>query len=159
MILCICFMQIFAFQLNAQNEKNKCDKQECQTMMKLKRDYVEKNFKVNESSSQAFWSAYQKMETAVFNAYSNQRKVKLEAGIPKHVSRDSVQFLTDEQIKIYYNINFETKRKVLDAEVAFFNEISNCLNAKEIAQYYSVEKNFKRSAVRKNASCKSQDSK
>jgi len=90
------------------------------------------------------------MEDAEYQAYKSQREMRNEAGIPQRLSRDSIQYLTETQITTYYQAHFNTKRKVLEAEETFFKDISTILSAKQIAEYYSIEKKFKRSAIRKN---------
>ncbi|MCK9339273.1 MAG: hypothetical protein PHQ33_01975 [Bacteroidales bacterium] len=149
-ILCICFLQSSFISMNAQEQKAHCNKQDCQTMMKAKREYIEKNFTLAENQATPFWQAYQKMEDAEYQAYKSQREMRNEAGIPQRLSRDSIQYLTETQITTYYQAHFNTKRKVLEAEETFFKDISTILSAKQIAEYYSIEKKFKRSAIRKN---------
>lgn len=151
-ILSIVFFQISMLPLLAQHAK--CDKQDCQSMMKLKRDYIKAGFALQESQVTDFWNAYQKMEDAEYQAYKSQQEARAEAGIPKHISKDSIKNLTDDQIKIFYKTRFQTKRKVLQAEEVFFDSLTTILSAKQIENYYTLERSFKRSAVRKNSDSK-----
>ena len=77
---------VFIVSLSAQAEqtKGKCDDQRCQTMMKLKRAFIEENFILGDAGQhKQFWDAYSKLEKSEFEAFQQQQKMKTEAGLPK----------------------------------------------------------------------------
>lgn len=123
-------------------------------MMKLKREFMEKNMQLNDNQKKEFWAAYDEKAGTTFKVLASARKQKEEAGIPKHVAHDSIQYLNDEQILLYYRVKMETKEQITSAETKFFNRISKCLTAKQIDQYYQLERKFQHSAVHKAKSKK-----
>ena len=74
---------VFIVSLSAQAEqtseqtKGKCDDQRCQTMMKLKRTFIEENFRLGDAvQNKQFWDAYSKLEKSEFEAFQQQQKMK-----------------------------------------------------------------------------------
>lgn len=127
-------------------DQMKCGNKDCQTMMKLKREYISENFTLQENQKEAFWKAYDAYTNAEFKAFQEQREAKEAAGIPR-MHPDSTQQLTDEQILASYRIKLETRAKLLKAEMDFFNALTKCLTAEQVDEYYKLEHKFKRSAA------------
>lgn len=126
----------------------KCGNKDCQTMMKLKREYFQENFKLKDQQKDAFWAAYDAYTKAEFEAFNASRDAMKKAGITKHVRPDSVQFLPDEQILALYDSRLSTKQKLAQAEYDFFVAISKCLTAKQVDEYFQLDRKFKRSAAK-----------
>lgn len=125
----------------------KCGSMDCQAMMKVKKEYIENNFKLDDKQKDAFWKAYDEYTQAEFNAFKQGRAVMEAAGLPNHVRPDSVQYLSDAQILAVYNSKFVTRENLLTAERNFYRAIYNCLTPKQIDEYYQLERKFKRSAA------------
>ena len=147
----ICVMVV---AVNAQNNASastghKCEKQDCQTMMQLKRSFIEENFMLKDQQRDAFWKAYDKRETAEYQAMSEQRQKKEKVGITGRVGFDSIQYLSDEQILAIYSSRVEAKEKLAQIEKTFFDELVKCLTPSQIDQYYQLERKFKHSASKK----------
>ena len=147
---------VFIVSLSAQTEqtsdhaKGKCDDQRCQTMMKLKRAFIEENFRLGDAGqNKQFWDAYSKLEKSEYEAFQQQQKMKTEAGLPKVARGSALDSLSNEQILAYYKIKFEIRDQKYQAEKTFFDEICKCLSPKQINEYYQLEKKFKRTAVSK----------
>ena len=143
---------VFIVSLSAQAEqtKGKCDDQRCQTMMKLKRAFIEENFILGDAGQhKQFWDAYSKLEKSEFEAFQQQQKMKTEAGLPKLARGASLDTLSNEQILAFYKIKFQIRDQKYKAEKTFFEEICKCLSPKQINEYYQLEKKFKRTAVSK----------
>lgn len=126
----------------------KCGTKDCQTMIKLKREYFEENFKLEEKQKAAFWAAYDARTEAEFEAFNASRDAMKAAGITKHIRPDSIQFLSDKQILALYNNRLSTKQKLAQAEYDFFVAISKCLTAKQVDEYFQLDQKFKRSAAK-----------
>ena len=134
--------------LHAQEKKDsKCGSKDCQTMMKLQREYIEKNFIINDNQKSEFWEAYNELEKAKFQAFQDMKSAKEDANLPKRMKEDSLQYLSSEQIITFYRIKLETKNKIQQADLKFFTRISQCLTGQQVNQYYQLEKKFKKSAV------------
>ncbi len=127
----------------------KCEREDCQTMMKLKREFMEKNMQLNDNQKKEFWAAYDEKAEATFNVLNYSRKQKEEAGLSRHIAHDSIQYLNDKQILLYYQLKAEVKEKISIAETKFFKRISLFLTAKQVDQYYQLERKFQHSAVHK----------
>jgi len=126
---------------------SKCGSQDCQAVMKLKKEYLEANFKLEEKQKEPFWAAFDAYATAEFEAFKKSRESMRAAGIDHHVTPDSVKYLSDEQIVSLYKIRLETRRQLLEAESNFLNAISECLSAQQVNEYFQLDRKFKRSAA------------
>lgn len=147
---------VFIVSLSAQADQTsdqangKCDDQRCQTMMKLKRAFIEENFRLDDAGqNKQFWDAYSNLEKSEFKIFQQQQKMKTEAGLPKLARSSTLDTLSNEQILAYYKIKFQIRDQKYNAEKTFFNEICECLSPKQINEYYQLEKRFKRTAVSK----------
>lgn len=132
---------------DAKSSNSKCGSQDCQAVMKLKKEYFENNFKLDEKQKDPFWEAFDAYAKAEFEAFQKSREVMREAGIDHHVAPDSIQYLSDDQIMILYKTRLETRRQLLEAESQFLQSISKCLSAKQVDEYFQLERKFKRSAA------------
>ena len=160
MILCLLVCFAGATMAQGQNESakksasttvksndSKCGSQDCQAVMKLKKEYLETHFKLDEKQKEPFWEAFNVYAKAEFEAFQKSREVMREAGIDHHVAADSIQYLSDDQIMILYKTRLETRRQLLEAESQFLQSISKCLSAKQVDEYFQLERKFKRSAA------------
>lgn len=159
-ILCmlVCFAGATMAQVQVESAKkqntqvpkeghSKCGSQDCQAVMKLKKEYFENNFKLDEKQKDPFWEAFDAYAKAEFESFQKSREVMREAGIDHHVAPDSIQYLSDDQIMILYKTRLETRRQLLEAESQFLQSISKCLSAKQVDEYFQLERKFKRSAA------------
>ena len=160
-IMLFCLLVSFAAATMAQGQvetttNSKCGSQDCQAVMKLKKEFLEKNFTLKEEQKKPFWDAFDAYAKAEYAAFQKSRTVMNEAGIDHHVSADSIQYLSDQQIVSLYTIRLETRRNLLEAENAFLKAISQCLSAQQVNEYFQLERKFKRSAAshKKNAASK-----
>ncbi len=117
-------------------------------MLKMKKDFIKENFIIEGNKKEAFWAAYEKFEKSILDAHKEQKEFRKSNGLPKKMDADSLSSLSDEAIILYYENNLQTKNRVFQAEETFFNDLKRCLSAQQIAQYYLLEKNFQKSAVR-----------
>lgn len=147
-----CLLVGFAAATMAQGQveaskSSKCGSQDCQTVMKLKKEFLEKNFTLKEEQKKPFWDAFEAYAKAEYAAFQKSRETMREVGIDHHVSADSIQYLSDKQIIVLYSTRLETRRALLEAETNFLNAISQCLTAQQVNEYYMLDRKFKRSAA------------
>ena len=147
-----CLLVGFAAATMAQGQvetttNSKCGSQDCQAVMKLKKEFLEKNFTLKEEQKKPFWDAFDAYAKAEYSAFQKSRAAMHEAGIDRHVAPDSIQYLSDDQIMILYKTRLETRRQLLEAESQFLQSISKCLSAKQVDEYFQLERKFKRSAA------------
>lgn len=117
-------------------------------MLKMKREFIQENFVIESSQKEAFWNAYNEYEKEIIAAHKEQREFRKENNIPTRMTADSLSNLSDDIILKYYENNFDTKNLLFKAEEKFFNNLKNILKPQQIAQYYILEKNFHKSAVK-----------
>ncbi len=127
---------------------SKCETKDCQTMMKLKKEYFQKNFTLQPEQEKDFWNAFDAYANTEFDAFKSHREALAKVGIDHRVPADSVQYLSDDQIRVLYSSRLELRSKLLKAENEFFKSISKCLSAKQLNEYYQLEQKFKRSAAK-----------
>lgn len=147
-----CLLVSFAAATMAQGQveaskSSKCGSQDCQAVMKLKKDFLEKNFMLKDDQKKPFWDAFDAYAKAEYAAFQKSREAMNAVGIDHHVSADSIQYLTDKQILVLYSTRLETRRALLEAETNFLNAISQCLTAQQVNEYYQLDRKFKRSAA------------
>lgn len=119
------------------------------TMVKMKRDFIRENFIIENDKSDAFWKAYNEFEGSVVAAHKAQRNFRKANMIPSKMTADTLSSMPDDKILKYYENNLATKNLIFKAEEKFFNDIKGILSAKQVAQYYMLEKNFHKTAVNK----------
>lgn len=151
-IMLFCLLVSFAAATMAQGQvetttNSKCGSQDCQAVMKLKKEFLEKNFTLKEEQKKPFWDAFDAYAKAEYAAFQKSRAAMHEAGIDRHVSADSIQYLSDKQIIVLYTTRLETRRALLEAETNFLNAISQCLTAQQVNEYFQLDRKFKRSAA------------
>ena len=131
----------------AQSSSSKCGSQDCQAVMKLKKEYIENNFTLTEEQKEPFWAAFDAYAKAEYEAFQKSRGALRAAGIDHHVVADSIEYLSDNQIVSLYSIRLETRRNLLEAESTFLKAISQCLSGQQVNEYFQLERKFKRSAA------------
>lgn len=123
-------------------------KQECQNVMKLKREYFKNNLILSEKEQLTFWSLFDKYltdEEAIHQQFKQKREDK---GIKRENGVINFEILNDEAILFYYDSRFEMKGKLLDLDSRFYQNLKNVLSPKTIVQYYKTEKSFKNYIVK-----------
>ena len=86
-IMLFCLLVGFAAATMAQGQfeaskSSKCGSQDCQTVMKLKKEFLEKNFTLKEEQKKPFWDAfdaYAKAEYAAFQKKVDRQKQRKKA--------------------------------------------------------------------------------
>jgi len=123
-------------------------KQECQNVMKLKREYFKNNLILSEKEQLIFWPLFDKYlveEEAIHQLFKQKREDK---GIKRENGAINFDILNDEAILFYYDSRFEMKGKLLDLDSRFYQSIKDVLSAKTLVQYYKTEKSFKNYIVK-----------
>lgn len=143
------------FCLSAQNNpactsphapKSQQVKPDKQMMVELKREYIKKNFVIEEAQKKPFWEAYEKYTAAEMSAYKEMQAQRKALAIP---SRGDSTALTDDQILQKHALHLQTKRKILVASETFFEDLKKVLTPQQIDNYYRLEKRFVKTVVAK----------
>lgn len=150
-ILCAFFFaaQAQSHECDGKHQPERCNQKECQTMMKLKREFMMQNLQLQPEQTDKFWAAYDRMENTEYEILKEQRNQKQAAGIPAKLAPDSIQILlNDDQILLLYRLRVESKQKLAQIESDFLNEAAKILTPQQIDQYYQLERKFKHTAVK-----------
>lgn len=122
----------------------------CQSIMKIKKDYISKNLKLTEQESKAFWPIYNqylKEEAIIYDRYKlelEKKKIKSQYGkIVPNVS-------SDEQIIFYLDMYYQTREATTLLEQELYLDLKKVLSPRNLLYFLDLERSFK-SRVREKA--------
>ena len=128
----------FTFSLFAQEEQ-----EDCQSIMTIKRNFVERNLVLSDNERQTFWALYNpylKEEAEIFEA----SKVLLQKNkIERSKGRIDYTKLSDKQLYILMEDRIATKEKLIELEKKLYGQLKKILSAKTLYQFYQIEGRFK----------------
>lgn len=125
-------------------------------MMELKQSYFKENFKLSEKESEKFWAAYKDYQEKERAIHQKCKENMEKNGIVREQGKIDFEKLNDEQLLFYYDSKLETERMLLQNREKFHKTLKEILPPKKIAEYYQLEKNFKRE-LSKASTAKPQD--
>lgn len=122
----------------------------CQSIMKIKKDFISKNLKLTEKESKAFWPIYNeylKQESIVYDKY----KIELEKkDIKSQHGRIIPSVSSDEQIIFYLDKYYQTREATTILEQKLYLDFKRVLEPRTLLYFLDLEKSFK-SRVREKA--------
>jgi len=128
------FLFLF-YSLSAQDD--------CQSIMTIKRNFIERNLSLSDSERQAFWDHYNpylKEESEIFEASKNLLQ---KNNIDRSKGRLDYTKLSDKQLYILMEDKINTKEKLVLLEKKLYNQLKKVLSAKTLYQFYQIEGRFK----------------
>ena len=131
------FFTFIAFFLFAQEQED------CQSIMSIKKNFMERNLTLSESERQAFWDIYNpylKGESEIFEA---SRALLQKNNIERSKGRVSYTNLSEKQLYILMEDRMATKEKLIKLEKKLYEQLKKILSAKTLYQFYQVEGRFK----------------
>lgn len=115
----------------------------CQSIMKIKKDYISKNLKLTEKESKEFWPIYNeylKQEAFIYDKYKvelEKKKIKSQYGkIIPNVS-------SDEQILFYLDMYYQTREATTLLEQKLYLDLKKVLTPRNLLYFLDLEKSFK----------------
>jgi len=119
------------------------EQEDCQSIMAIKKNFIERNLVLSDNERDAFWNIYNpylKEESEVFQA----SKVLLQKNnIERSKGRVDYTKLTDKQLYIFLEDRINTKEKLVRLEKKLYEQLKNVLSAKTLYQFYQIEGRFK----------------
>ena len=119
------------------------EQEDCQSIMAIKKNFIERNLVLSDNERDAFWNIYNpylKEESEVFQA----SKVLLQKNnIERSKGRVDYTKLTDKQLYIFLEDRINTKEKLVRLEKKLYEQLKNVLSAKTLYQFYQIEARFK----------------
>jgi hypothetical protein len=127
----------FASSLFAQEQED------CQSIMAIKKNFIERNLILSDSEQQAFWDLYNpylKEEAEVFEA---SRALLQKNNIERRKGRIDYTRLIDKQLYVLMEDRIHTKEKLIQLEKKLYEQLKKILPAKTLYQFYQIEGRFK----------------
>jgi len=128
---------LFTFSLFAQEQED------CQSIMTIKRNFIERNLVLSDNERQAFWDLYNpylKEESEIFEV---SRALLQKNNIDRRKGRIDHTKLSDKQLYIVMEDRIQTKEKLLRLERKLYEQLKKVLSAKTLYQFYQIEGRFK----------------
>lgn len=122
----------------------------CQSIMKIKKDYISKNLKLTEQESKSFWPIYNqylKQEAIIYDKY----KIELEKkNIKSQYGKIVPSVSSDEQIIFYLDMYYQTREATTLLEQELYLDLKKVLSPRNLLYFLDLERSFK-SRVREKA--------
>ena len=126
---------LFCFSLSAQDD--------CQSIMTIKRNFIERNLVLSDTERQAFWDLYNpylKEESEIFEA---SRALLQKNNIERNKGRVDYNKLNEKQLYVLMEDRINTKEQLLKLEKKLYEQLKKILSAKTLYQFYQIEGRFK----------------
>jgi hypothetical protein len=132
------FIFLFSgFALFAQKQED------CQSIMTIKKNFIERNLTVSDADRSAFWEIYNpflKEESEIFQA---SKTLLQNNNIERSKVRADFSKLTDKQLYILMEDKINTKEQLVLLEKKLYEQLKKILPAKTLYQFYQIEARFK----------------
>jgi hypothetical protein len=168
LVILMTLIGIFAFvNVNAQSkmevvkvdpsEKNpsladpsavKMMKEDCQNVMKMKKEYFKANMKLSDKETVDFWPLFDRYLMDEESIHQQFKQTREEKGIKRENGVVNFDLLKDDEIIYYYDSKFEMRSKLLELDSKFYQSLKKVLAPKTLVQYYNLEKSFKNYIVK-----------
>ena len=119
------------------------DQDDCQSIMAIKKNFVERNLTLSDNEREAFWNVYNpylKDESEIFEA---SKALLQKNNIERSKGRIKYLELTDKQLYVIMEDKLNTKEKIILLEKNLYDKLKKILAAKTLYQFYQVEARFK----------------
>jgi len=119
------------------------EQDDCQSIMAIKKNFIERNLVLSDNERQAFWNLYNpylKEESEVFQASKALLQIN---NIERSKGRIDITKLTEKQLYVFMEDRINTKEKLLVLEKKLYEQLKKVLPAKTLYQFYQIESRFK----------------
>jgi hypothetical protein len=119
------------------------EQEDCQSIMSIKKNFIERNLVLSDNERQAFWDLYNpylKEESEIFEA---SRALLHKNKIERSKGRIDYKKLSDSQLYILMEDRIATKEKLIRLERRLYDQLKKILSAKTLYQFYQIEGRFK----------------
>jgi len=116
---------------------------DCQSIMTIKRNFIERNLMLTDNERQAFWELYNpylKEESEIFEA---SRALLQNNNIVRNKGRIDFTKLSEKQLYALMEDKINTKEQLLLLEKKLYEQLKKTLPAKTLYQFYQIEGRFK----------------
>jgi hypothetical protein len=131
------FVILFPFSSFSQEQDD------CQSIMAIKKNFIEKNLVLSDNERQAFWDIYNpylKEESEIFEV---SRSLLQKNDIERSKGKVDFKKLSDRQLYILMEDRIATKEKLIQLEKKLYAQLKKIITAKTLYQFYQIEGRFK----------------
>ena len=117
--------------------------EDCQSIMTIRKNFVERNLVLSESEREAFWDIYNpylKEESEIFQA---SKALLRSNNIERSKGRVDYTKLSDKQLYVFMEDRINTKEQLVLLEKKLYKQLKKTLSAKTLYQFYQIEGRFK----------------
>ncbi|HNY62519.1 MAG TPA: hypothetical protein PLH70_01560 [Bacteroidales bacterium] len=117
--------------------------EQCQSIMKIKKDYIHKNLVLTETESIKFWPIYDeylRQEASIYDAHRyalDNNKIKSQGG------RLNLSEVSDEEILFYLDQYYKTREATTSLEKKLYLDLKNVLKPETLYDFLQIERSFK----------------
>jgi len=117
--------------------------EECQSIMLIKKNFMERNLSLSDGERQAFWDVYNPYLKEQSEVFETSKALLQKNNIERNKGRVDYLKLTDKQLYILMEDKIDTKDKLLQLEKNLYEQLKKVLSAKTLYQFYQIEARFK----------------
>jgi len=117
--------------------------EDCQSIMTIRKNFVERNLVLSDNEREAFWDIYNpylKEESEIFQA---SKALLRSNNIERSKGRVDYTKLNDKQLYVFMEDRINTKEQLVLLEKKLYEQLKKRISAKTLYQYYQVEARFK----------------
>jgi hypothetical protein len=117
--------------------------EDCQSIMTIRKNFVERNLMLSDNEREAFWDIYNpylKEESEIFQA---SKALLRSNNIERSKGRVDYTKLNDKQLYVFMEDRINTKEQLVLLEKKLYVQLKKRISAKTLYQYYQVEARFK----------------
>jgi len=119
------------------------EQEDCQSIMAIKKNFIERNLVLSDNEREAFWNLYNpylKEEAEIFEA---SRALLQKNNVERRKGRFDYTKLTDRQLYVLMEDRIHTKEKLIQLERKLYEQLKKILPAKTLYQFYQIEGRFR----------------
>jgi hypothetical protein len=134
--LASCFLLFASFSFAQEQD-------DCQSIMMIKKNFVERNLVLSNQERQAFWEIYNPYLKDESEIFETSKALLLKNNIERSKGRIDYLKLTDKQLYVLMEDKINTKEKLILLEKKLYEHLKKVLQAKTLYQFYQIEARFK----------------
>jgi len=117
--------------------------EDCQSIMTIKKNFVERNLPLSDSERHAFWDVYNPYLKEESEIFESSKLLLQKNSIERSKGRVDYTKLTDKQLYVLMEDRINTKEKLVQLEKKLYDQLKKILSAKTLYQFYQIEGRFK----------------
>ena len=117
--------------------------EQCQSIMKIKKDYIQKNLVLTEAESLKFWPVYNEYLRQEALIYDTHRSTLDKNEIQSRGGKLNLSEVSDEEILFYLDQYYKTREATTSLEKQLYLDLKNVLKPETLYNFLQIERSFK----------------